>query len=82
MMEKEISLKKGIDPRATADLVQLCSKYRSDVYIEHETKKANAKSIMGMISLSVLEEADIKLICKGADEITAIDDISAFLENL
>lgn len=82
MKEKEISLKKGIDPRATADLVQLCSKYRSEIYIEHETKKANAKSIMGMISLSVLEEADIKLICQGPDETTAIEDVSQFLENL
>lgn len=82
MKEKQIIIKNGIDPRTTADLVQLCSKFKSDIKLQHDTKIANAKSIMGMISLSILEEAEITLICEGLDEEEAVKQVSEFLAKI
>ena len=46
---------KGLDGRPIALLVQEASQYASKVYIKVEDKSINAKSIMGMMSLSLSE---------------------------
>lgn len=82
MVEKNITIRHGIDPRATADLVGLCSKFRSKIQIEHGTKLANAKSIMGLISLGLAEKTDVKVICEGPDKEEALESVCKFLEKL
>lgn len=81
-MEKTVKIKNGIDPRAIASLVQLCSTFKSDIKIEYGTKIANAKSIMGMISISILDESEVNLLVKGQDETDAVEKISEFLESI
>ena len=39
----------GLEPRPIAELVQVASKYESKIYLETDTKRVNAKSIMGMM---------------------------------
>ena len=51
MMKKsiKISCPGGLEPRPIAELVQVASKYESKIYLETDTKRVNAKSIMGMM---------------------------------
>ena len=49
----EIKLAHGLEARPVAELVQLASKYDSTVHIEAQSKKVNAKSIMGMMTLNL-----------------------------
>ncbi len=81
-MEKEVKIKNGIDPRGIASLVQTCSAFRAEIKIQYGTKIANAKSIMGVISLGIVDETNITLIAKGEDEEDAVDKVSEFLEAL
>ena len=55
MIKKPVTIKKNMamEDRPVAHLVQEASQYASQVYIEMEDKKINAKSIMGMMSLSL-----------------------------
>mgnify|MGYP005800502883 FL=1 len=55
---------KGLDGRPIALLVQEASQYASKVYIQVGEKNVNAKSIMGMMSLSLA----------GGDQITVVTD--------
>ena len=66
----KVRLEDGLDARPVALLVQEASKYESNIYIEVDDKRINAKSIMGMMSLGAAE---------GADEQTAVDNIEKFL---
>ena len=50
----KISCPNGLEPRPIAELVQVASKYESKIYLETETKRVNAKSIMGMMSLNLV----------------------------
>ena len=50
----KIQLSEGLDARPIALLVQEASQYSSSVYIEVDQKQVNAKSIMGMMSLTLL----------------------------
>lgn len=62
-----------------AHLVQLANQFSSSIYFEMDTKKVNAKSIMGMMSL-VLTAGDVVTIdADGEDDAKAVDEIEKFL---
>ena len=75
----QITRQGGLEARFTAELVQVAVKFDSRVYIESGTKKVNAKSIMGMMSLE-LEHGDVIVVsANGQDEEQAIREIERFL---
>ena len=47
-----IELASGLEARPIAMLVQLASSYESTIYVQSDNKKINAKSIMGMMTIS------------------------------
>ena len=77
----EISCPNGIEPRPIAELVQVASKYESKVYLETETKRVNAKSIMGMMSLNLVNGDLLTVSTEGGDEEAAMDEIQNFLKD-
>ena len=81
MLRKSILINRpqGLEGRPIAELVQVASKYESRVYLEHGTRKVNAKSIMGMMSLQAVSGDSIEVMIDGDDEARAMDQISAFL---
>lgn len=81
MTEKSITIQltEGLQARPVAMLVQVASQHESSVYIEAESKKVNAKSIMGMMSLALGTGETIKVIAEGTDEKEAVHDIEEYL---
>ena len=71
----------GLEVRPIAMLVQKACKYTSKVHIEVGSKKVNAKSIMGMMSLSVHGGDEVVIITEGVDETAAADEIKTYLSN-
>ncbi len=69
----------NMEARPIAHLVQEASQYASNVYIEVEDKKINAKSIMGMMSLKLTEGTRLTVIAEGEDEDDAVEGIEMFL---
>ncbi|MBP3199384.1 MAG: HPr family phosphocarrier protein [Butyrivibrio sp.] len=76
----EIKLKGGLEARPVAELVQLASKYDSTLYIEAQSKKVNAKSIMGMMTLNLNSGEAVTVIADGSDETEAVADMENFLQ--
>ena len=83
MIKKPLKIKcdDGLDARPIALLVQEASQYESRVFIEIGSKKINAKSIMGMMSLDLLEGTSLTIVADGEDEENAVNGVGAFLEN-
>ena len=75
----KIQLASGLEARPVAVLVQKASQHESSVYIQSDDKKVNAKSIMGMMSLSLNMGEEIVVIADGADEQAAVDSIEKYL---
>lgn len=69
---------KGLDGRPIALLVQEASQYASKVYIQVGEKNVNAKSIMGMMSLSLAGGDQITVVTDGEDEQKAAEGIKTF----
>ena len=82
-MEKlvTIQLSGNLEARPIAMLVQVASRYDSTIYLETEGKKVNAKSIMGMMSLTLKAQDQVKIIADGQDAEAAIKGIEDYLTN-
>lgn len=78
-MEIEVSMEKMEDARPIALLVQEASKYESSIYLEMDGKRINAKSIMGMMSLSLCTGEKLTVTADGEDEQNAVHGIEKFL---
>lgn len=68
----------GLDGRPIALLVQEASQYMSKIFILADNKKINAKSIMGMMSLSLTEGEHVTVLTDGEDEEKAAEGIKTF----
>ena len=67
-----VTAETGIHARPATLLVQAASKFNSDVTLEYNGKSVNLKSIMGVMSLGVGQNADVVISADGADEAEAI----------
>ena len=74
-----IGLASGLEARAIAMLVQIASQYESRIYVENNAARVNAKSIMGMMTLSLGAGESITVSAEGADEDKAMDEIETYL---
>ena len=76
----EVRLKTGLQARPAALFVQEANRFASDVFLEKNGKKVNAKSIMGLMSLAVSTGTEVTLIAVGDDEKDALEKLSAYVQ--
>ena len=75
----KIQIQNGLEARPVAVLVQVASQFDSSIYVEVGTKKVNAKSIMGMMTLGLDVGESVVVSADGADEEKAIAEIEKYL---
>ena len=74
-----VKMQQDFEARPIANLVQVANRYESKIYLEHGDSRVNAKSIMGMMSLALLNGEEILVDAEGADEAEAVAAIEVFL---
>lgn len=74
-----IGLVNGLEATPIALLVQTATKFSSSVYLTTENKRVNAKSIMGLMSLGLLNGDSITVEADGEDEEKAIAEMEKFI---
>lgn len=79
--EVMIRLEKEDSVSPIALLVQLASRFKSDVFVDIADKHINAKSIMGMMSIGLPECEKITVTAEGEDEEEAIAKMVEFIGN-
>lgn len=83
MITRDITIinKLGLHARAASKLVNLCSRYSSEVFLERNGNRVNAKSIMGVMMLAASQGSQLVLEVDGEDEQACVDDLVALIEN-
>ncbi len=79
--EVEIINKLGLHARASTKLTQTASQFSSDIWIERNGRRVNAKSIMGVMMLAAAKGSLISLEATGTDEDAAIEALTALINN-
>lgn len=82
MLSKELTIKneEGLQARPAALLVQVAGKFMCNIWIEQGSKRVNAKSIMGVLSLRLKQGDTFFIVANGDDETKAIDAISNLID--
>lgn len=74
-----VKLKTGLHARPAALFVQEANKFTSEVFVEKNEKKVNAKSIMGIMSLAISSGTEIYISADGADADQAVNALVALV---
>lgn len=83
MVSKEvlISSVSGLQSKTAAIFIQKASGYNSSIWIEKDERKANAKSLLGLLSLSIGSGTKVILRADGEDETEAIEELEQYLNS-
>lgn len=65
----------GLHARPAKNLVSLLSKFSSDVFIEKDGYRINAKSIIGVLTLAAAHGTVLMVIAEGTDAAEALDAV-------
>lgn len=72
----------GLHARPASTLVAFVKKYASDITLINGEKKANAKSIINVLTLGAKKGTEIEVQANGSDEDVAIEEITKFIEEI
>ena len=73
--------KLGLHARASAKLTQIANQFESDIWLEKNDKKVNAKSIMGVMMLAASQGTNITITTEGLDEKEALNSIVTLIND-
>ena len=62
-----------------AELVQLACRFDSEIILESDNRRINAKSIMGIMAFNPTEGMSVDIVTEGSDEEEAVLAIEKFL---
>lgn len=78
----KISNSTGLHARPATLLVKKASSFKSDISIESNGKKVNAKSLIGILSLGATKDTEVTVITSGEDEVEAVNELVKLIETL
>jgi phosphocarrier protein len=73
--------KLGLHARASAKLTQLAGSYKCEVMLSRNSRRVNAKSIMGVMMLAAAKGTTISIETHGEDEAAAMQAILALIND-
>jgi phosphocarrier protein len=79
--EFRINNRLGLHARPSAQLTQVASRFQSEIYIARETRRVNAKSIMGVMMLAAGPGTTVAVDADGPDEEAAVAAIGALIDS-
>ena len=81
MISKEIVVRceSGLHNRQATYFVQKANEFDCGIWLESSSRKMNAKSLLGIMSLGIVTGATVMLCADGAGEDAAIDALESLL---
>ena len=83
MFSKEIEVRnpEGLHARPATFFIHKANTFKSSVWVENGDRRANAKSLLGVLSLGIMGGTDIRIIAGGIDETQAVDELVRLVES-
>ena len=81
MISKEVVVKnmEGLHARPATLFIQKANTFKSSVWIENGDRRANAKSLLGVLSLGISMDMKIIITADGSDEESAVNELAALI---
>lgn len=79
MRVKELVISEKINVRKLIEVVELANQFESEIFVEGDNYKIDAKSLMGLLA-TIKRNSAITIIAKGIDEEEAIKKLITLLK--
>lgn len=63
----------GLHNTAAAIFIQKANEFSSQIWVEVEERRVNAKSLLGLLMLGVMQGTRVRILAEGPDEKEAVD---------
>lgn len=82
MFNKEIVVRceSGLHNKQATYFVQKANEFDSSIWVESDSRKMNAKSLLGIMSLGIVTGATVNLIADGHDAEAAVNALETLLQ--
>ena len=82
MVSKQTIVKceSGLHNRQATYFIQTANEYQASIWLEMGDRRINAKSLLGVLSMGVIQGSSVYLIADGTDENEALEDLAKMLE--
>lgn len=83
MVVKEVVVQNqiGLHARPATFFIQKANEFKSSIWVEKDERRVNAKSLLGVLSLGIVGDTEIKIIVDGVDETEALDALIKLVES-
>ena len=83
MFVKEVVVQNqvGLHARPATFFIQKANEFKSSIWVEKEERRVNAKSLLGVLSLGIVGNTDIRIIADGTDEEAAVTSLVRLVES-
>ncbi len=71
----------GLHARPATFFIQKANEFRSSIWVEKDERRVNAKSLLGVLSLGIVGDTEIRIIADGVDEKEAIEALIKLVES-
>lgn len=71
----------GLHARPATYFIQEANKYKSTVSVKKDQRKVNAKSLLGVLSLGIIQGMEIELEAEGVDESEAVNGLIELIDS-
>jgi len=81
MFKKDIVVRceSGLHNRQVTYFVQKANEFRSNIWLESDNRKMNAKSLLGIMSMGIVTGANVTLTAEGSDAEDAVNALEKLL---
>ena len=82
MFNKEVIVRcdSGLHNKQATYFVQKANEFESSIWLESGSRKMNAKSLLGIMSLGIVTGSKVTLIAAGPDEEAAVNALEVLLQ--
>ena len=77
--EATVNNQVGLHARPATFFIQKANEFKSSIWVEKEERRVNAKSLLGVLSLGIVQGTVIQLIADGPDAAEAVEALAELL---
>ncbi len=83
MAQRQVTIRNelGLHARAATRLVECANHFESEIWLSHDDKRVDGKSILGLLMLAAGPGMAVQIETRGTDEEAAVLALSALIES-
>ncbi len=79
MQKSVVKCESGLHNKQATYFIQKANEFKSSIWVEVDDRKINAKSLLGVLSMAIMQGTEVNLIAEGPDEEEAVQALSELL---